>query len=134
MNNRAEPLKLLMFISQSEIPHFPSMHALAAKVSPATSIMAETFVSPEEVAQTTETDSDFPAGLDEFTSRLSADDARVLVDLLKLAVANRVRKNGRETLSNVLTSLATSNPSVSSFIALTLFIVHVFVLIEINCI
>lgn len=89
------------------------MHTLASKVSPATSIMAETFISPEEVTQNVETPSDYPPGLDEFTARLTVDDARVLVDLLKLAVANRVRNNGKETLSAVLTSLATANANVS---------------------
>lgn len=55
-------------------------------------------------------------GLDEFTSRLSADDARVLVDLLKLSVAGRVGSSGKETLSDVLTGLAKSNPSVAEML------------------
>ena len=89
------------------------MHTLAAKVSPATSFMAETFVSPDEVTQTTDAESDFPPGLDEFTGRLSADDARVLVDLLKLAVADRVGNDGRDTLSSILTSLGKAGSNVS---------------------
>ena len=57
----------------------------------------------------------FP-GLDEFTSRLSPDDSRVLVDLLKLSVASRVGSNGRETLSDILTSLAKSCPPVAEML------------------
>ena len=89
------------------------MHTLAAKVSPATSFMAETFISPDEVTQTVDAESDFPPGLDEFTGRLTADDARVLVDLLKLAVADRVGSGGRDTLSCILTALGKANPNVS---------------------
>lgn len=51
--------------------------------------------------------------LDEFTTTLSADDARVLVDLLKLAVAGRAGGKGQEALSYVLTALGKSYPQVS---------------------
>jgi len=50
--------------------------------------------------------------IDEFTSQLSADDARVLVDLLKLAVANRAGLRATDTLSHLLTALARFNPAV----------------------
>lgn len=56
-----------------------------------------------------------PAGLDDFTSVLSVEDARVLVDLLKLAVANRVGEKGRETLGTVLTAMGTANQEVCTF-------------------
>ena len=102
----------LQALSASE-HSFPSMHTLAAKVSPAASFMAETFISPDEVTQTADTESDYPPGLDEFTGRLSADDSRVLVDLLKLAVADRVGSGGRDTLASILTSLGKGNPNVS---------------------
>lgn len=52
-------------------------------------------------------------GLDEFTSLLSEEDARVIVDLLKLAVAGRAGEKGKETLSKVLTALAQANSTVS---------------------
>ena len=58
--------------------------------------------------------------IDEFTSQLSADDARVLVDLLKLAVANRAGPRAKETLSWLLTALAKFNPAVH----LTLYVRH----------
>ena len=50
--------------------------------------------------------------IDDFTSQLSADDARILVDLLKLAVASRAGPRARETLSRLLTALARFNPAV----------------------
>lgn len=53
-----------------------------------------------------------PSGLDNFTSVLTVEDARVLVDLLKLAVANRVGEKGRETLGTVLTAMGKANPEV----------------------
>lgn len=44
-------------------------------------------------------------GLDEFTSLLTESDARLLVDLLKLAVADRIEcPEAKETLSAVLIS------------------------------
>jgi E3 ubiquitin-protein ligase HERC2 len=45
-------------------------------------------------------------GLDDFTRVLSADDARVIVDLLKLAVANRAGPRAKEILSTLLVALS----------------------------
>lgn len=42
--------------------------------------------------------------LDDFTSLLGLNDARLLVDLLKLAVAKRVGPTAKETISTVLIS------------------------------
>ena len=53
-----------------------------------------------------------PPDLDEFTKKLGADDARVLVDLLKLAVAGRAAPMGKEALSSVLTALGKTYPQV----------------------
>ncbi len=50
--------------------------------------------------------------VEDFTSVLTVEDARVLVDLLKLAVANRVGERGKETLGAVLTAMGTANPEV----------------------
>ncbi|XP_021378315.1 E3 ubiquitin-protein ligase HERC2-like isoform X2 [Mizuhopecten yessoensis] len=101
----------------TEMPSFPSMHSLAAKVSPATSIMAETFTSTDQVTSTIEKVlTSFPLGLDEFTNRLTADDCRVLVDLLKLSVGSRVGTKGRETLSEILTCLGRAYPAVSEML------------------
>ncbi len=57
-----------------------------------------------------------PSGLDDFTSMLTVEDARVLVDLLKLAVANRVGEKGKETLGAVLTAMGKANPKVCIYI------------------
>ena len=54
-----------------------------------------------------------PSGLDDFTSLLTVEDARVMVDLLKLAVAKRVGEKGKETLATVLTAMGKANPQVS---------------------
>ena len=58
---------------------------------------------------------DLPAaeGLDEFCRGLERDDARLLVELLKLAVAGRAGDRGREVLSNVLKALAQGSSEVS---------------------
>lgn len=45
-----------------------------------------------------------PSVLDDFTSLLGPNDARILVDLLKLAVAGRMGDGAKETLANVLKS------------------------------
>lgn len=54
--------------------------------------------------------------VDEFTSTLSEDDARMLVDLLKLAVANRICEEAKETISSVLVTLAKSKPAIGSML------------------
>ena len=51
-------------------------------------------------------------GLDEFTGILTMEDGRVMVDLLKLAVADRVGSKGKEVLAAVLTAMAKANPEV----------------------
>lgn len=51
--------------------------------------------------------------LEEFTHLLTVEDARVIVDLLKLAVAGRVGENGKETLSIVLNAMGKASPEVS---------------------
>lgn len=65
----------------------------------------------EEEAALSKT-SHIPSGLDDFTSLLTVEDARVLVDLLKLAVAKRVGPKGKETLGAVLTAMGKANPEV----------------------
>ena len=55
--------------------------------------------------------------LDDFTKLLMEDDARLLVDLLKLAVAGRLPSDkSRESLSQVLDSLGASNRMISSML------------------
>jgi hypothetical protein len=57
--------------------------------------------SSQVVGQTEEVDPLHP-NLDDFTSLLCQDDARMLVDLLKLAVAGRAVDTAKETIVNVL--------------------------------
>ncbi|KAK2162853.1 hypothetical protein LSH36_90g02038 [Paralvinella palmiformis] len=106
-----------MISSGHESMHsFPSMHSLA-KASPATSFIAETFITAEQVTNTGESDIlIMPPDLDDFTNKLTADDARVLVDLLKLAVAGRAGAKGQQALSHVLIALAKNYPQVAEML------------------
>ena len=70
----------------------------------------------DEAGALSRTTSCIPSGLDDFTSLLTIEDARVLVDLLKLAVAKRVGPKGKETLGAVLTAMGKANPEVMSII------------------
>ncbi|XP_054270101.1 E3 ubiquitin-protein ligase HERC2 isoform X2 [Macrosteles quadrilineatus] len=56
------------------------------------------------------------SNLDDFTSLLGLHDARMLVDLLKLAVAKRVGPGAKETIATILISMATSMPSVAGML------------------
>ena len=111
--NNKPVLVLQMASSGHELLHsFPSLHSLA-KVSPATSIIAETITTAEQVTSQTEAElSTLLSDLDDFSKKLTADDARVLVDLLKLAVAKRAGEKGKEALSCVLTALGKAYPQV----------------------
>ncbi len=60
--------------------------------------------------------------LEEFTHLLTVEDARVIVDLLKLAVAGRVGENGKETLSIVLNAMGKASPEVSIYCTCTMYI------------
>lgn len=74
---------------------------------------------PEDSLEVVRHKNYIPSGLDDFTSLLTVEDARVMVDLLKLAVANRVGEKGKETLGAVLTAMGKSNPEVNSVIVLS---------------
>ncbi|GFT97548.1 e3 ubiquitin-protein ligase HERC2 [Nephila pilipes] len=91
-----------------------SSSSFSSKVSPtAASVLAATFSSCEQVCSITDaTDLD----VDEFTNLLSSDDARVLVDLLKLAVAGRMNDKAKDIISTVLTNLSKSNTHVGEMI------------------
>ena len=99
---------------------FPSMSSSASLSSRASkmstsamSVIAATLTSNAQVvgeAGGTE------AGLDEFTSSLTEDDARMLVDLLKLAVAHRVCDAAKETISSVLIALGKMKSSIRNML------------------
>ncbi|GFS15828.1 E3 ubiquitin-protein ligase HERC2, partial [Elysia marginata] len=116
---------------ETDLP-FPSMQTLAAKVSAGTSILAETLQSADEVTKAVSsfigtssssaegreevaTGPSYPDGLDEFTSRLTVEDARILVELLKLSVARRFA-GGKKTLAYVLTALARASSQVTEML------------------
>ena len=73
---------------------------------------------PEEVEVPQSPDKVVPAfpllarDLLNFSHLLTAEDARVMVDLLKLAVARRLGERGKETLGAVLTTMAKTNTEV----------------------
>ncbi|XP_048589232.1 E3 ubiquitin-protein ligase HERC2 isoform X2 [Nematostella vectensis] len=54
--------------------------------------------------------------LDEFTAGLGPEDARLLVELLKLAVAGRAGEPGQDVLSRVLRSLAQGRPEIADML------------------
>ncbi|KAF5270348.1 hypothetical protein FQR65_LT05536 [Abscondita terminalis] len=57
------------------------------------------------------------AGLDEFTSLLTESDARLLVDLLKLAVANRIEDvEAKEIISSILITMGCANSTIGSML------------------
>lgn len=57
------------------------------------------------------------SGLDEFTSLLTENDARLLVDLLKLAVVERIEDDqAKEVISNVLVTMGSVNKSIGAML------------------
>ncbi|XP_022244118.1 E3 ubiquitin-protein ligase HERC2-like isoform X2 [Limulus polyphemus] len=95
------------------LPSLSSSSSLSSKVSSvAASVLAATF-TPTDQGNTLESNQ---RNLDSFTSKLSSDDARVLVDLLKLAVSGRVGDKAKETITSVLTALGKANPQVSEML------------------
>ncbi|XP_076233389.1 E3 ubiquitin-protein ligase HERC2 [Calliopsis andreniformis] len=107
----SEDYPLAMFPSMSSSA---SLSSRASKMSTsAMSVIAATLTSN---AQVVGEGASVDPNLDDFTSTLTEDDARMLVDLLKLAVANRVCKGAKETISSVLIALAKTNHSIRSMI------------------
>ncbi|RLU17868.1 hypothetical protein DMN91_010107 [Ooceraea biroi] len=91
-----------------------SLSSRASRMSTsAMSVIAATLTSN---AQVVGEDGATASGLDEFTSALTEDDARVLVDLLKLAIANRVCASAKETISSVLIALGKVNSFIGSML------------------
>ncbi|KAF7995498.1 hypothetical protein HCN44_006605 [Aphidius gifuensis] len=100
---------------------FPSMSSSASlssktskmSASAAMSVIAATLTSNAQVVG--EGTGNEP-GLDEFTSQLTEEDARMLADLLKLAVANRIDEGGKETISSTLILLAKYNSKIKNML------------------
>jgi E3 ubiquitin-protein ligase HERC2 len=88
-----------------------------SKISASTmSMVAATLKSNSQVIGVTETDIGNPSLLDDFTSLLGLNDARILVDLLKLAVAGRVGDSAKETLTNILKVLTSTENCVATML------------------
>lgn len=81
------------------------------ELSSAIPLLSSIIGSPEEdyISQS----HSISSNLDEFTKLLTVEDARVMVDLLKLAVSGRVGERGKETLSAILMAMGKANPEVS---------------------
>nr|XP_012152188.1 PREDICTED: E3 ubiquitin-protein ligase HERC2 [Megachile rotundata] len=100
---------------------FPSMSSSASLSSRASkmstsamSVIAATLTSNAQIVG--EGAAAGNSNLDDFTCALTEEDARMLVDLLKLAVANRICKGAKETISSVLIGLAKSNNAIRNMV------------------
>nr|XP_032812660.1 E3 ubiquitin-protein ligase HERC2 isoform X4 [Petromyzon marinus] len=83
----------------------------------AASIIAETMTNTAKVTESQARAAvPEPEGLDEFTCLLVPEDTRVLVDLLKLAVAARASERGREVLSAVLSAMGIAYSQVAEML------------------
>ncbi|XP_033111225.1 E3 ubiquitin-protein ligase HERC2-like [Anneissia japonica] len=82
-----------------------------------TNLVAETITSAEEVTSPGEQDARAAApGLDDFTSQLVPQDARLLVNILKLAVANRAGEWTKQAVADVLAAMANAYPLVAEML------------------
>lgn len=84
-------------------PLTASLSSRSSRVSAsAMSVIAATVTSHAQVVGPCDGHDPSLPLLDEFTALLTQDDVRVLVDLLKLAVAERAGPSAKEVVSNVL--------------------------------
>ena len=59
---------------------------------------------------------EYPPGIDEFTHLFGQDDIRMLVDLLKLAVAGRCSEKSRESVASLLQTMGQGNGGISDML------------------
>ncbi|KAK5650580.1 hypothetical protein RI129_001609 [Pyrocoelia pectoralis] len=105
------PLALLQSMTASSCS--ASMSSKQSRMSTsAMSVIAATLTSHTEVVG-----DGVVGGLDEFTSLLTESDARLLVDLLKLAVANRIEDTeSKQIISSVLITMGCASPGIGSML------------------
>ncbi|XP_033632375.1 E3 ubiquitin-protein ligase HERC2-like [Asterias rubens] len=124
MSTATHPLDLADIALTTEV-HEPVMDADGDAPSSSTHTFTSTnaTVVPETITsadQVTSPDDKGPVSplpsLDDFTSTLQPDDARILVDLLKLAVANRAGHHGKRAISDTLTAMAKFYPEVADML------------------
>ena len=106
----------------ASVPSTGSLSSRASRIShSAMSILAATLTTKADLVQGNNsegTNGDNPviSGLDDFTRKLGEDDARVLVDLLKLAVANRTASQAAPAITQVLSGLAIEKSAIASML------------------
>lgn len=109
-----------VLLQLASVPSTGSLSSRASKIShSAMSILAATLTTKADVVsdEAEAPDDDVnSSGLDDFTRKLTEDDARVLVDLLKLAVAGRAGPGSSEAITKVLIGLARENQTVSGML------------------
>ncbi|KAJ8681467.1 hypothetical protein QAD02_017254 [Eretmocerus hayati] len=91
----------------SRISSSSAMSVIAATLACNAQLIGETTTAASTASE--------PA-LDEFTSQLTEEDTRALVELLKLAVAGRVCEGARHTIAGVLVALGRSNREIGSML------------------
>ncbi|XP_042217246.1 E3 ubiquitin-protein ligase HERC2-like isoform X2 [Homarus americanus] len=109
-----------VLLQLASVPSTGSLSSRASRLShSAMSILAATLTTKADVVSEevdAHEDDIGSNGLDEFTRKLTEDDARVLVDLLKLAVAGRAGPRAAAAITKVLTGLARENSVVAGML------------------
>ncbi|XP_050303138.1 E3 ubiquitin-protein ligase HERC2 [Anthonomus grandis grandis] len=105
------PLALLQSMTASSCS--ASISSKHSKMSTsAMSVIAATLTSHAEVVG-----DNGQTGLDDFTSLLTENDSRLIVDLLKLAVAERIEDDqAKEILATTLITMGSANPSIGAML------------------
>ncbi|XP_042876756.1 E3 ubiquitin-protein ligase HERC2-like isoform X6 [Penaeus japonicus] len=109
-----------VLLQLASVPSTGSLSSRASRLShSAMSILAATLTTKADVVSE---EAELPEddvicnGLDEFTRKLTEDDARVLVDLLKLAVAGRAGPQASPAITRVLIGLAKESSTVAGML------------------
>uniref|UniRef100_A0A0A9VNP3 HECT-type E3 ubiquitin transferase n=2 Tax=Lygus hesperus TaxID=30085 RepID=A0A0A9VNP3_LYGHE len=124
MNNKWSPDS-----TESPLAAFPSLTTSSTSVSSRTSrlsasamsIIAATIkcnpqMTPNMMLGLSDNNGTENSTSDDFTALLGLNEARMLVDLLKLAVVNRAGDNAKETLTSVLIGIAKNQSSAASML------------------
>ncbi|CAH1402584.1 unnamed protein product [Nezara viridula] len=115
--------------AESPLQAFPSLTTSSTSVSSRTSRMSASAMSiiaatikcnpqltPNMMLGISDTNGTENSTSDDFTALLGLNEARMLVDLLKLAIVNRAGDNAKETLTSVLIGIAKNQNSAASML------------------
>ncbi|XP_073987726.1 E3 ubiquitin-protein ligase HERC2 isoform X1 [Rhodnius prolixus] len=115
--------------AESPLAAFPSLTTSSTSVSSRTSRMSASAMSiiaatikcnpqmtPSMMLGLSDTNGTENSTCDDFTALLGLNEARMLVDLLKLAVVNRAGDNAKETLTSVLIGIAKNQSTAASML------------------